>query len=316
VGLAAFVAAVALAAVPFTVGAADGEQKQSGRHAGYAGVLDQLAGVAAQAGRSDGFGESHHKPSTKYGDIVCVAGALLHQGPVRWIRLYPIPFRYLESAAKFRKYETVKVELRPTAGDYRPESAKVNLEQIVGGPMAGDWKSRAPIVEQLAGPSMCDLLAGVTANPNATSLGAVRPRDVDDVLDFEEHGPWSPERMRKMQSVADQDSLFGIAETKQVVLQPPRFKVWLRWRCESPRCSAGHRMRILDWELTALQSRYGRSDTELKAAVTDNFQTKMFDPHKAPLIYVGNQENPTRRRSFTVLGVYYPDIRDAQAGLF
>lgn len=49
------------------------------------------------------------QPSTKYGDTVCVAGALLHQRPVRWIRLYPIPFRYLESAAKFRKYQTVKV---------------------------------------------------------------------------------------------------------------------------------------------------------------------------------------------------------------
>jgi hypothetical protein len=48
-------------------------------------------------------------------------------------------------------------------------------------------------------------------------------------------------------------------------------------------------MRILDWELTALQARYGRSDTDLKAAVTNNFQTKMFNPQKAPLIYVGNQ---------------------------
>jgi len=75
-------------------------------------------------------------------------------------------------------------------------------------------------------------------------------------------------------------------------------------------------MRILDWELTALQSRYPRSDTDLKAAVTNNFLTKMFNPGKAPLIYVGNQENPTRRGSFTVLGVDYPDIRDAQAGLF
>ena len=254
------------------------------------------------------------QPSTKYGDTVCVAGALLGPGPVRWIRLYPIPFRYLESAAKFRKYQTVTVELRPTSGDYRPESAKVNLEQIVGGPVTDGWKHRAPIVEQLAGPSMCELLAGVTADPNATSLGAVRPRDVDG-LDFEEHGPWSPEQLSKMQSVADQDSLFGSAEGKQVVLQPPRFKVWLRWRCESPRCPA-HRMRILDWELTALQARYPRSDTDLKAAVTNNFQAKMFNPQKAPLIYVGNQENPTRRRSFTVLGVYYPDVRDAQAGLF
>jgi len=93
------------------------------------------------------------------------AGALLGQGPVRWIRLYPIPFRYLESAAKFRKYQTVTVELRPTSGDYRPESAKVNLEQIVGGPVADGWKHRAPIVEQSAGLSMCELLAGVSADP-------------------------------------------------------------------------------------------------------------------------------------------------------
>lgn len=102
-------------------------------------------------------------------------------------------------------------------------------------------------------------------------------------MDFEEHGPWSPEQLSKMQSVADQDDLFGSAEGKQVVLQPPRFKVRLRWRCESPRCPS-HRMRILNWELTALQARYGRSDAELKAAVTNNFQTKMFNPRKAPLI--------------------------------
>lgn len=254
------------------------------------------------------------QPSTRYGDTVCVAGALLGQGPIRWIRLYPIPFRYLESAARFRKYETVKVELRPTAGDYRPESAKVNLERIIGGDVAEHWKDRAPIVERLAGPTMCDLLAGVAVNPNATSLGAVSPRDVDG-LDFEEHGPWTADQLSKMQAIAGQDSLFGSAESKHIVLQPPRFKVWLRWRCVAPRCP-GHRMRILDWELTALQARYPRSDVELKVAVRNNFHLKMFNPRKAPLIYVGNQENPTRRRAFTVLGTYYPDVRDAQAGLF
>ena len=42
----------------------------------------------------------------------------------------------------------------------------------------------------------------------------------------------------------------------------------------------------------------------------------MFNPQKASLVYAGNQENPARRRSFTLLGVYYPDVRDAQAGLF
>lgn len=254
------------------------------------------------------------QPSTKYGDTVCVAGALLDQGPVRWIRLYPIPFRYLESAAKFHKYETVGVQLRPTLNDHRPESAKVNLEQILRGPVIDDWRNRAPIVEQLAGPTMCSLIAGVTADPNATSLGAVRPREVNG-LDFEPHGSWSADQLRRMESVASQDSLFESTDSKQLVLKPPKFKVWLRWICESPRCPT-HRMRILDWELTALQARYRHSDTELKAAITNNFHAKIFNARKAPMIYVGNQENPTRRRSFTVLGFYYPDARDAQAGLF
>ena len=255
------------------------------------------------------------QPSSRYGDTVCVAGALLNQGPVRWIRLYPIPFRYLDSAAQFSKYETVTVELRPTSVDRRPESAKVNLEHILKGAVSKDWKSRAAIVEPLVGPSMCDLIAAIAADNDATSLGAVRPRDVDDKLYFEEHGPWSPQQLAKMQAIAAQEALFG-DENQQAVLQPPKFKVSLGWRCESPRCRSGHRMRILDWELTALQSRYRQSDAELKAAVANNFLTKMFNPRKAPLIYVGNQEVPTRRSSFTVLGVYYPDVRDAQPGLF
>jgi len=35
-----------------------------------------------------------------------------------------------------------------------------------------------------------------------------------------------------------------------------------------------------------------------------------------PLTNVGNQENPQRRRSFTVLGLYYPQIGEADPGPF
>lgn len=49
------------------------------------------------------------QPSTAYGDTVCVAGTLL-DGPPRWIRLYPVPFRYLEGNSQFAKYDIIEVQ--------------------------------------------------------------------------------------------------------------------------------------------------------------------------------------------------------------
>jgi hypothetical protein len=36
------------------------------------------------------------QPSRQYGDTVCVAGADMNADPLRWVRLYPVPFRYME----------------------------------------------------------------------------------------------------------------------------------------------------------------------------------------------------------------------------
>lgn len=55
-------------------------------------------------------------------------------------------------------------------------------------------------------------------------------------------------------------------------------------------------MRIVDWELTALQGRGARpSDHDLKESITDRFMRRMFQNDTDPLIFVGNQENIARR---------------------
>jgi len=251
------------------------------------------------------------QPSATYGDTVCVAGVLMGQQP-SWIRLYPVPFRYMDGSQQFKKYDVVRVQIRDAGADKRPESRKINAESVEVRGHLGDWQSRSRWIEPLVGPSMCDLVRGAQLNLNATSLGAVRPRHVDDRLSFDLHGPWTQAQQAKIDAISGQPDLFGDASTAP--LTPPRFKASLRWRCEDTSCPS-HTQRIIDWELNALQRRY-RDDEAIKSALTNNFLDRMFKANTDPLIYVGNQEAVARRAAFTLLGTYYPKIGAVQPELF
>lgn len=246
------------------------------------------------------------QPSAGYGDTVCVAGVLMVDRP-RWIRLYPVPFRYLEGAQQFSKYAMINVQLHESTKDRRPESSKIVATSLVVGDVLPPWKRRADWVEPLVGPTMCELNAGVKSNPDATSLGAIRPAKVDPFLKFEAHGPWTPEQLNILTAEDTQESLFG--PPAAAMLEPPRLKVRLRYWCLAPACN-GHTQRIIDWELTALQRRgRGLDDTAMRASIQAKFMEQMFSPDRDPLIFVGNQAAITRRQSFTVLGIYYPPRR-------
>jgi hypothetical protein len=115
---------------------------------------------------------------------------------------------------------------------------------------------------------------------------------------------WTAEQISRFAQYKSQGDLFQDVPPR--LLDPPRLIVHLAYRCEEWRC-LGHRQRIIDLELTALQAKYrGRSDDELKAAIKRNFLEIPFANDRAPMVFVGNQENITRRASFTVLGIHYP----------
>ena len=48
-------------------------------------------------------------PSATYEDTVCVAGLALAPGPLRWVRLYPVPFRHLHKSTRFTKSAALTV---------------------------------------------------------------------------------------------------------------------------------------------------------------------------------------------------------------
>ncbi len=249
------------------------------------------------------------QPSRQYGDTVCVAGVDMNSGTPRWLRLYPVPFRYMEGDRQFRKYDVVSVRTRDAGADKRPESRKIDGSTIEIVQHLAGRRRRTPWVEPLVDPSMCELVAATRDDINARSLAAVRPADVVG-LEFTKHPGWSTDELQRFDEYRQQGDLFN--ETPPRLLDAPSWVVHLVYRCQGPECS-GHRQRIIDWELTALQARYrARSEEELKAAVTRNFFEIPFAAGRSPLIFVGNQEDVRRRSSFTVLGLYYPEVDDIE----
>ena len=55
--------------------------------------------------------KTYPKPSRSYTELVCTAG-ITESGD--WIRIYPIPFRFLKSNKKFSKYQWVEIDLQKT----------------------------------------------------------------------------------------------------------------------------------------------------------------------------------------------------------
>ena len=63
--------------------------------------------------------KTYPQPSGTYGELVCTAG--LFQG-THWIRIYPIPFRFLQDSQQYPKYGWIELDLVRKTSDFRPES--------------------------------------------------------------------------------------------------------------------------------------------------------------------------------------------------
>ena len=147
------------------------------------------------------------QPSSNYGETVCVAGL---RGPMErasWIRLYPVPFRYLDGERQFQKYQLIEITTRDAGADKRPESRKIVADSIKIKESLPPWAPQAQWVERLDTPSMCSLVEATKADVNATSLAAVRPKEPLKLL-FDRNPGWTPEQLQRFEAFRSQGSLF------------------------------------------------------------------------------------------------------------
>jgi hypothetical protein len=260
------------------------------------------------------WGKTYPELSSKYFETVCTGGVLEDGSPVR---LYPIPFRYLNE--QFHKYQWITARIARNETDYRPESYKVDKYSIVCHevipPGPDEWHRRAEVV--FKNPSWqfdtVDALQEAQSR-DRTSLGVIAPKKIINVevakRAWEERLSFT-EKLRKLQAESELASrqLAFFEESTPVEMKDLSFmsrRLKVNWECHSADCR-GHSMQILDWEVAELHRREG--DMSAMAKVQG-----ICDPSQYALkFFLGNlHQHPT---AFTIVGLWYPK-RSAEQRLF
>jgi hypothetical protein len=66
-------------------------------------------------------------PSRKSVEVSCTAGITDDN---KWIRLFPIQYRFLDYDKRFRKYQCIEASVTKSLSDTRPESYKIDPDTI------------------------------------------------------------------------------------------------------------------------------------------------------------------------------------------
>jgi hypothetical protein len=238
-------------------------------------------------------------------EAVCVAGISMEK-PHHWVRLFPLDYRGLIYAQRFKKYEVIQLEAIRSAKDSRPESYAPVLDSIERGDFIGTdnstWRQRLPYFDAVEDESMCEIQR--TQKTERKSLGVFRPQEVDDLKVTEaEEGFAASQR-----ALLDQASLFGdrAGDDARNALEPLPVKARFHYRCTDRACS-GHKQSLIDWELGALY-RTLRESGDDEATIHEKIRLKFFGEYCGPnhdtrFITGSMLSHPT---SFLILGLVHP----------
>ncbi|MEX0720304.1 MAG: hypothetical protein WD059_06525 [Balneolaceae bacterium] len=262
-------------------------------------------------------------PSRSYDELVCTAG-ITDEG--EWIRIYPVPFRFLKTEGQYKKYQWVDITLNKANKDFRPESyspSDTSLEDvkiIETVDTSKEWRKRKQLVLE-QGPkvytSMTTLIED-SKDPKNLSLATFKPSKITG-FEVEEEREWSEGLQKNLQ----QHDLFdehGGKGDKDIVQKLP-FKFYYNLEDENGKPS---RMMIEDWEIGALYwNCLKRADGNEEIAL-QKVREKYFDTftEKSDIhLFLGTTLQYHRRRMnnpFVIIGVFYPpkDPKVNQQSLF
>jgi len=257
--------------------------------------MAQIGTPAAESLRLLVTCKTYPQPSVRHQETVCTAG-ITEDG--RWIRLYPMRFRYWEEKQQYRLYDWIELRARkrPDNKDKRKESyepaGEITVADHVG---TGDnWAERKRLILPHARRSVEELLD--VYGRDGESLGIIKPAEVTDVRDEPERGDWSP----REKAALTQQMLFG-RQPKPLVKMPHRFSYC--FRCDDGRCT-GHKMQITDWGLCTLFLRMRRNEGD--AAAVEKTKQKCWElvgEDKDAYLYLGTV---WPKPSFIVVGMFFP----------
>jgi hypothetical protein len=235
-------------------------------------------------------------PSKEYQELVCTVG--ITKGG-KLIRLYPIPYRFLEYPRQYKKYQWVSVDIEKNSKDYRIDSYRPLTETIkpIGLPLpAGKWTERKHFVLPLVSPNLETIQDDY--DKKSISLAIFKPKTIELKIEKDDD-EWSAGKKK----VLSQKVLFGPQPKK---LDKLPFKFSYNFTCDNEDCK-GHSLKIIDWEISELyrnlKDRYQYSMDVILDKMKQKWQDEMWRTDKDSYLIVGTTYPYP---SFVVLGVFWP----------
>lgn len=236
-------------------------------------------------------------PSRKSVEVSCTAG-ITDDG--KWIRLFPVPYRFLDQDKRFRKYQHIEANVIKAQSDTRLESYKIDIDsiKILSEPIPTDnkWEDRKAKILPLKSPSLCFLQAERDRTKEPT-LGFFKPRTITGFRIEPTSSQWTESELASLR----QYTLFG--ETLYYNLEKLPYEFSYEFKCHHPSCTT-HKLKCIDWELGASywswRRQYG-SNWERK--FRDTYEDKMIlgrDTH----FFVGTVH--LHPDAWVIIGLFYP----------
>ena len=240
--------------------------------------------------------KTYPTPAWKGGEVVCTAG-ITEEGD--WVRLFPIPFRFLDGPRQFRKYDWIEAKITKAQSDPRVESFRVDPESIrvvdhIGTNREG--KDRRAIVGPFMGSSMCQLRAERNLRQFPT-LGIVRPSRIDRLRIEPTDAEWSRDDLARMAQMRLIDGNLVLP------LEKIPYTFFYDFHCEAPTC-AGHKMSCTDWEMSqSFRTWHRKYGKHWESAFRTKFEDDMKDKNDTQF-FVGTVHG--HPNNWVIVGIWYP----------
>jgi len=260
-------------------------------------------------------------PSRSYDELVCTAG-VLENG--QWIRIYPVPLKFLRGLRKDGKIESFKynwieLDLTKRKDDFRPEShspldysfANVNVLGKID--TKNNWQERKSYCLANVYTNKAKLLSD-SKSPTNVSLATFKPSKIVSFEIEEDEREWKNE----WKEIRKQGDLFESDKSPEILIPKLPYKFSYKFIDDAGVTST---LMIEDWEIGALywnclRTAEGNEIIALQK-VREKYEGKFLKENDIHLFLGTTKEWHMRRANnpFVIIGVFYPK-QETQISLF
>ena len=241
---------------------------------------------------------TYPSPARQGVEVSCTGGITQDK---KWIRLFPMPYRFLKPNQRFSKYQWIEAKVTKAAGDGRPESYHIDrdsikiISEILS--TARAWQKRKAVVYQLKKHCLC-CIKKERDEKGSPTLGIFKPKIIECLeIEPEKEVTWTTDQLEKLR----QGDLLENAPKEELEKIPYKFRY--SFRCDHADCPS-HTAICTDWEMSESYRKWrdtygGKWESKFRERYESDMISKC-DTH----FYVGTIHG--HPATWIIVGLFYP----------